>query len=170
MREDGCTRCYSYELAEELAEAQVTQLNLAEQVLAVPHAHRLKELGVPQSALFFWQWTGDTFMLVRADEVPELTAKRPVSTDPEDEPCAAFTVAELGEILRDCMEIPSFNSHPDSQGNWICQAISGDKVKYSEAAHTEADARAKLLIYLLENKLIALPRDAEPYELQENTA
>ncbi len=86
---------------------------------------------------------------------------------------SAFTVAELGEML------PG-TAHPILNGYWLTKFSSskygnmdGNKVEYSVSyelieengkpskyihyfENTEADARAKMLVYLLENKLITI--------------
>lgn len=67
---------------------------------------------------------------------------------------SAFTVAELGEML------PEMYIHTDKKDNgyWNIryQNPNGGMSDYIIGGATEADARAKMLIYLLENKLIKL--------------
>ena len=66
--------------------------------------------------------------------------------------CSAFTVAELGEMLPKMAR-----SGKTTDNSYSCQVL-GEYVGTSrmglEHADTEADARAKMLIYLLENNLI----------------
>ena len=80
--------------------------------------------------------------------------------------CSAFTVAELGEMLPDCIK--------DRNGDILFEEMDRDKSdsvyfynyvhlddtedekaesKLLVSSDTEADARAKMLIYLLENNL-----------------
>jgi hypothetical protein len=73
---------------------------------------------------------------------------------------SAFTVAELGEMLRggNWQVYKPFLAGDDS---WMFQYRwregKGSKKKHETiTAGTEADARAKMLVYLLENKLITL--------------
>lgn len=69
---------------------------------------------------------------------------------------SAFTVAELGEILP-----INLNSYKLDTGKWYCEAheCHGAETnwEYTED-ETEANARAKMLIYLLENKLLTLEK------------
>lgn len=77
------------------------------------------------------------------------------------EHCRAFTVAELGEMLP-----PGYGSHKVSDITHVTEFQSTfDEAEYSctspykepyQVAKTEADARAKMLIYLIENKLISV--------------
>jgi hypothetical protein len=59
---------------------------------------------------------------------------------------SAFTVAELREMLPDKTESIKIDK------TYICNYYDGEK----QFANTEADARAKCLIYLLENNLIKI--------------
>lgn len=61
---------------------------------------------------------------------------------------AAFTVAELGEMLP---EKTCWRGYSNNGNKWGFEF--GD---FRAEAVTEADARGKMLIYLLENKLINL--------------
>jgi hypothetical protein len=63
-------------------------------------------------------------------------------------PCAAFTVAELGEMLPE-----TYYSGSNQFGSYWCSTVNVTDRTF--VADTEADARAKMLIYLVENKLIA---------------
>lgn len=62
---------------------------------------------------------------------------------------SAYTVAELGEILSSYRQgiMPSWNANFDH--GWYFKGHG-----YTIHENTEADARAKMLIYLLENNLI----------------
>jgi hypothetical protein len=71
---------------------------------------------------------------------------------------SAFTVAELGEML------PSgyhswIGNMENEKGEWICVEFSEPEFEFGDncqQANTEANVRAKMLIYLIENKLIEL--------------
>lgn len=130
-------------------------MNLESQVCSFELAKRLKELGIKQSSLFFWTIGG---IVSRLEALPIL-----------DYNYSAFTVAELGEMLpyRIHKKISEYGLSYD----WIismdvnlciyykCE-IGGDELYPPDINHdeeTEANARAKCLIMLLENKLIILP-------------
>lgn len=111
-------------------------MTLDQQVCSLELAKRLKELGVKQVSCFKW---------VHKSLLPDVwvLGKR------GKENVAAFTVAELGEMLPS-MTISYFREIYD----WHCKTHMTDYVVNEE--HTEADARAKMLIYLLDNKFITL--------------
>jgi len=122
------------------------KMNLENQVCSLELSKRLKELGVKQSSLFFWTSGGVTS---RLESLPILESNY-----------SAFTVAELGEILpvgiwnpKKCKSI-YLHCEP---ANRICYWL----IRYGNDLYqeelTEANARAKMLIYLLENKLMELP-------------
>ena len=65
---------------------------------------------------------------------------------------AAFTVAELGEMLWD-RELPFYNDGQWTNPGFYDLPTGRQRI----VADTEADARGEMLIYLLENRLITPP-------------
>lgn len=145
-------------------------MKLEQQVVSLELAQKLKELGVRQESL--WNW------LIASDGARLL--KNPVlDTYRYFEQRAAFTVAELGEMLPEAVISmqPLQKNEWDyvGEGRWECflpytrmgRMESGGylcmsdtfmdfEITHVESADTEADARAKMLIYLIENKLLDL--------------
>ncbi len=114
-------------------------MKLEQQVVSLELAKKLKELGMKQDSHFWWH---PDFTLV--DIGYDSTNKDRIS---------AFTVAELGEMLPDYLEPGSyFNFSFDKGGRKY--DIAYVNTEHAIRGDTEADARAKMLIYLLENKLI----------------
>lgn len=114
-------------------------MKLENQVCLLDLAKKLKELGVKQESLFWWQ--GYLHSMNRVELV------NTENLDTGYDHYSAFTVAELGEMLP--IGVSSRKSY--TGGDFM--------VKYKtvyKRADTEVNARAKILIYLLENKLIKL--------------
>lgn len=127
-------------------------MKLEEQVVSLDLAKRLKELGVKQESLYVWRQGFD------ATKDYEYVGKH----DPEMSGltiCSAFTVAELGEMLPYAFRSGRLNDHtavcalPESLQSGFLRNSKKRKLQ-SQYADTEADARAKMLCYLLEQKLI----------------
>jgi hypothetical protein len=121
-------------------------MTLEQQVISLDLAKKLKELGVKQDAFWSWYETSDR------DDTPRLNRSDehcPVCTLPQqsfEEKFSAFTVAELGEML-----LPEQPNFPIKfKGKWAT-IVGNFEAIYDDA---EANARAKMLIYLLKNKLI----------------
>jgi hypothetical protein len=125
-------------------------MTLESQLCSFELAQRLKELGVKQESLFCWTTDLDLEYLpfeIRNNEI-----------------CiAAFTVSELGEML------PKYiiqEGHEYYYNQILSKHCDSWAIFYSNSFHfwdgddvgdkNEANARAKMLIYLIENKLIAL--------------
>lgn len=136
-------------------------MKLENQVVSLELAKRLASLGVSQDSIFQWrvQWeTGkeDEIMLVQGENYESKGENGGVAL------YAAFTVAELGEILPDTIEEneatlylmcgKGTSAHP-----WSIWYGSTKQEGPSSVGENEADARAALLVYLIENKLIASP-------------
>jgi hypothetical protein len=113
-------------------------MNLEQQVCSLELAKRLKELGVKQESLFAWSKPLRS-MPAFIDYVNNLELRRG--------DCSAFTVAELGELITDQNDIAGLPYYHD----WEWKCAPG----YHIAEITEADARAAMLVYLIEKKLLA---------------
>lgn len=122
-------------------------MELTNQVCSLELAKRLKELGVKQESYFAWHSAVEGF--------EKLETRYFISHYPAITTYAAFTVAELGEMLQKGM----VDSHKTQFGYWIFkyEYVSQDLNPIAETrGDSEADARARMVIYLLENKLIFL--------------
>lgn len=119
-------------------------MNLESQVSNKELSLRLRDLGVKQESNFYWKISTN-----------ELCFE--IRTQSMDDWVSAFTVAELGEMLPagiekdySTMKIMREIGH----SGWIVVYSNRLGILKKERADTEADARAKCLIYLLENGLI----------------
>jgi len=121
-------------------EDQVVGLELKKQVTSLEPSKELKKLGVRQDSLWYWtwaEWNGETeWVLIPWDRAIKLNK----------ETYSAFTVAELGVML------PMWiTSEKTNEGKFFVRSE-----EYITLENTEADARAKMLIYLIENKLMEM--------------
>lgn len=132
-------------------------MELTKQVVSLELAKRLKELGVPQgdwesaSPLFYWSFYDGG---ARRDK-PKLIPVDDCNFGFMEDLVAAFTVAELGEMFLG--QIISFEHRRD--GKYRVWWYGSPKTMIEQRMHnidgdTEADARAAMLVYLLENKLL----------------
>ena len=121
---------------------------------------QLKELGVKQESMFYWNDINDNKIFKNKwKNIPFISnGKNSItSSNKQDQEYidknykySAFTVAELGVLLP-----PFYKSHRFFD-LWYCEYT--DQYNHVERCidDTEADSRAKMLIYLIENKLIVL--------------
>lgn len=149
-------------------------MKLESQVPSLELCKRLKELKVPQESLFWWGQRGsmggdkvDLFHRAGYTDI-ESGATFYTAVDGQDDIvesqliASAFTVAELGEMLPLEINSSKINHTPP----WRCETVSLRNLKENQmclwfACNTEADARAKMLIYLLEHHLLELPHKGE---------
>lgn len=117
---------------------------IEKQVVSKELSERLKALGVVQESYF--HWVGDSLW----DSTMGSDYETP-STPLRDDWVSAFTVAELGEMLPG-----SIVSLKDgfSDFKWRCERIGGDGYVSASGGDSEADSRARMLIYLVENKVV----------------
>lgn len=129
-------------------------MTLESQVVSLELAKRLKELGVKQESLFYWRgvsnntapepenWYYSWRVVDNLETVPSH------SNNARLRQYSAHTVAELGEMLKG-EAMPFWNERLQK---WEYELVKGAWI----SCDTEADARAKVLIYLIENKLITV--------------
>jgi hypothetical protein len=136
-------------------------MEVKKQVCNLELAKRLKELGVPQfGTLFAW---ADTAIEIGEDGKWKFEPRVCQNTFQADiEFTAAFTVAELGEMLPNhTLSRPMGHEDVDVNEDYepfMCkQYVAGNHAKYKQIffAPTEADARAKMLICLVEHNLVS---------------
>jgi hypothetical protein len=123
-------------------------------VITLEQAKKLKELGVRQESEFYWKYLRS---VDKNKEKWRLMAK--TETDEFNwyilERCSAFHVGELGEMLplslwhNNDWRYLRQNKTKDNE-KWECSY----NTFFSCFGNTEAQARAEMLIYLLEHKLI----------------
>lgn len=124
-------------------------MKLEEQIIDFGLSKELANLGVKQESLFYWM-----------SKSKQLAKKRP--TGGEDY-YSAFTVAELGEMLPEDIKEYSLVIQKMLYDWWVGYEVvlPEDKKKSKKIClhferDTEVNARAKMLIYLIENKLVKI--------------
>lgn len=114
-------------------------MELYKQLSSVDLSNKLHVLGVTHPSVFYRDSTRSAENDIQQWEVPDYC--------PDNVNC--YTVAELGELLG--ANIPKI--FQNNNRKWVMfNPFEGGYSTYE----TEADARAKMLIYFIENKLITL--------------
>ena len=118
-------------------------MKIEDQVCNLKNAQKLAELGVKRISLLHHcksPTTGGYYL-----------------ASPEDfhmgvDVCPAYTVAELGEMVFQAGAIPPLKT---LEGGWVVMSEGNEKPPcHLEGVHTEADARAMLVICLLRQGLL----------------
>lgn len=127
---------------------------IEDQVCSLEFAKRLKELGIKQDSLFFWIKEEKPYIWYNSNNYPIHIEKFYYS---------AFTCSELGEILpailysnKESLPDAVFETLKNEQNRWLASYFIKHSTppKIAIIDDTEVDARAKMLIHLLENGLI----------------
>lgn len=130
-------------------------MKLEQQVVSLSLAKKLKELGVKQESAFAW-----TAKAALPDTSWALWGTgKSVEEWEGDWRVAAFTVAELGEMLPSEIQVEEVEyylrvSH-GLRDYWEISYCNSRECYMPMADETEAEARGLMLIYLIENKLIS---------------
>ncbi len=121
-------------------------MNLEKQCCSLDLAIKLNELGITQKSWFYWK-QNEIQTVVTERQMKEWIEKYlPTCNDYY----SAFTVAELGMMITDTTIGSSFwlrNFHTMN-----IQLLNGN-MKHDFSGETEADCRAKLLIFLIKKGL-----------------
>jgi hypothetical protein len=127
-------------------------MKLETQVCSLELAKRLKELGVKQESAFGWYDTD-----LAGPQLVSRKSESPLARKYGD-PIAAFTVAELGENLPLHLDnvdwLYVWKSIVDWSVGYGCPDADGFNYRVVLTSATEANARAKMLVYLIENGLL----------------
>lgn len=124
-------------------------MNLEQQVTSLELSKRLKELNLKQESLFCWS---------EINEFNKIYYRgNPAFYDPKD--YSAYTVAELGEMLPAMVNnkiLTIIKYIEDDYFTSYDYISSGDHEEsfYVQTESNEANARAKMLIHLIENNLV----------------
>lgn len=134
-------------------------MKLEDQLVSLELAKKLKELGVKQDSLFYYRaWENPLGGIFKESDVKDdfwgiyyFNNKESLSRDFD---LSAFSVAELGEILKgkhhDFVHFSgTFWNYAWKEWESLAEDQNGEEV-VSQCNLKEADARAKMLIYLLE--------------------
>ncbi len=126
-------------------------MKLEKQVSNLELSLKLKELLVKQESLFYWNKWHRAWGIEYTLNNKHLVGHEAVS---------AFTSAELGEILP-VGRTRTRSGEPNKNGDrWICWFLDAnengefDLMRHWEFGKTEAEARAKMVIYLRKNNLL----------------
>lgn len=127
-------------------------------VCDLKYAQELKELGVKQESLWWWIDINDT-RIWKDTNKPYIASSRKscYSTKKEENDYiqnnyfySAFTVAELGEILPKWIYTIRLDYEPYDK----CWCVVGKNGMIEITANTEANARAKMIIWLIKKGYI----------------
>lgn len=125
-------------------------MNLASQVTSLKLSKRLRELSVKQKS-YFW-WVNPSLEGLRAGLKPLIYPWNVKPTYPDKNNIySAFTASELLELLPDSV---SLWKNTSGNKNYFCEINSIIKIRNVEIENTASDALAKMLIHLIEQKLI----------------
>ncbi len=123
-------------------------MDIEKQVISLYLAKKLRSLNVKQDSLFYWVKIG--LNVVTCEENWRIELLKHNLTNIPDYYISAFTVAELGKMLPDWTETVK-----RMKDDWVCIVRhKHNDINDHSFADNEANARAKMLIYLLENGFI----------------
>lgn len=126
-------------------------MKLEDQVANLELSMKLKKLGVPQKSIFY-------YMNHATNPSWKNCVRYPDGSDPRywdfENKLSAFTVAELGEMLPNPLELGDYKHFFISQKVGAYWEVGSEKLNFSFEDKKEANARAKMLIHLIEQKVI----------------
>lgn len=127
-------------------------------VCSLELSKRLKELGVKQESYFYW-WQCEEYYC--SDEKCKYRHGGIETSEADNlENYSAFTASELGELLPIKLNEKYLLQRRCARNGWWIYYSNCNKEDDKNAywSANEANARAKMLIHLLENNLMELPK------------
>lgn len=130
-------------------------MNLESQVVSLELAKRLKELGVKYNNLFIWGRYGK-----KNDSDRDWCLDHQSNASWMEEWYSAYTSSELLELLPKQIKWHFYTQIPSSNEDWVIYyrdafgTLKNKDEKVEVCAISECDARAKMLIFLLEKGII----------------
>lgn len=129
--------------------------NIQNHLTSLEPSKQLKELGVKQESFYYWSDHTMPETLWREDALEEVWTENTIG-----ETYSAFLASELGEMLPAKIEgLGWLICTKTNSENWEIYYTNDEKSGSTNGfltAKTEADARTKMLIYLLENNLVSI--------------
>ena len=131
-------------------------MELEKQVCSLELAKELKKLGAKQDSLWYWfvRYKDNSYGFLGGG----INGKTELLEDKDLQHYSAYTVNELGEILNNNKNGNIWNKTPLKEEHpllwYFVYKEKKTQVTHSFEADTEADARVKMLIYLIKEKLI----------------
>lgn len=122
-------------------------MKLEQQVCSYELSRKLQLLLSKQDNLYKYVEFNGFYEILTKDEFEKSLIEE---KDSIEDIVDTFTSPELGELLPDGYKTFRENNE------WVCSFIDEKEYKRTSKADTEANARAKMLIYLLENEVIRL--------------
>jgi hypothetical protein len=126
-------------------------MDLHNQVTSPELSNKLHQIGLTAPSVFCRDWTG-----AKPDEIEYDKNFEPYYCE-DNVNC--YTASELGNLLPPGYQSnrvgPLSNNPAQKQYEWRSWHLTLDSCFFAD---TEADARAKMLIYLIENNLVVLSR------------
>ena len=145
---------------------------ISQQVCSIELAKRLKELGVKQDSLFIWgAYENPLKGIVSEKTCPDdeyciyYCEDKVYKKCPTDYSVAAYTVAELGNMLMDfCINNTSdvqlyFNHNCNGYYTLIIPTILNKILNIYIINHKESDVRAYAVIWIIENGYMQVSND-----------
>ncbi len=139
-------------------------MKLENQITSLELSKKLRELGVKQESLFYWTQEKTPknpnlheygYKQIDMPWVCMYSKQSELSASSVFEEYSAYTVAELGELLPQYIVHDGLSCELQIIRSSVWRFYYGGKILMTAGNDdTEANARAKMLIYLLENNLI----------------
>ncbi len=125
---------------------RVPDLEIEDIIISLELAMELKRLDVRQNSLFYWYAPNGNLGKITIESASNFTY-------PEGS-FAAFTSTELGYLLPEACT--TWKWHEGGKKGWSCKrwVCTKTEIDHVEMGETEAEVRAKMLIFLIKNRLV----------------